>query len=189
MDLFDIVRNGSIEELRAALSASNIEQTDKHGFTPLMLAETAEKTYLLLERGALVNAQTTNGLTALMCAVQAPDKGLDVVRALIEYGANVNLNQPLVLAEAIYLPLLVAHGADVNGQNPAGETRLIIAAYNLDYESAQFLLEHGANPHLKNVAGKTAYSIAQAVRKRTADSARRYADDFLTLLSTYGAKE
>ena len=90
MDIFHIVRYGTLEELRAVLSPSNLDKIDQQGFTPLMLAEGLAKTVLLLQEGAHVNAQNNWGLTPLMCAVQAPDKGLDVAQALLEYGADVN---------------------------------------------------------------------------------------------------
>ncbi|KAB8140322.1 hypothetical protein F8S13_24125 [Chloroflexia bacterium SDU3-3] len=185
MDIFHIVRYGTLADLRAVLTPNTVNERDQHGFTPLMLAEGLAKTVLLLQSGAHVNAQNSWGLTPLMCAVQAPDKGLNVAQALIEHGADVNLNQPLVLAEAAYIPLLIAHGADVNSRNRAGETRLIRAAYQVDYEAARYLLEHGADPRLENTRGQTARTIAQAVRENTSEAARGPVERFITLLAAY----
>lgn len=183
MDIFHIVRYGTLEELRAVLSPHTLDARDPHGFTPLMLADGLAKTVLLLQSGAHVNAQNHWGITPLMCAVQAPDKGLEVAQALIEHGADVNLNQPLVLAEAAYIPLLLSHGADVNSRNRAGETCLIRAAYQVDYEAARYLLEHGANPNLENTSGQTALMIAQSVRNRTAEGARGPVEHFIALIA------
>ena len=77
----------------------------------------------------------------------------------------------------------------MNGRDRSGETRLIVAAYQVDYESARYLLEHGANPDLENARGQTALAIARTVRDRTAEDARGPVDHFIALLSKYPGRK
>jgi len=82
----------------------------KRGLTPLTAAaapvapDGLEIVRLLVKRGADVNAPGEDGLTALQVAVAGPDPNPDVVRFLLDKGANPNVkDKPLgrtVLDEA-----------------------------------------------------------------------------------------
>ena len=101
----------------------------------------------------------------------------------------MNLNHPIVFAEPQYLPILIANGADVNARNVRGETRLIIAAHQLDDDTAQVLLEHGAQPQLKDATGRTALMIVESIKERMVDAATTHADAFIVQLNKHGAGE
>ena len=187
MDFFHIVQQENIEMLRNILNDVNIDQRDHYGNTALILVEDYEKTLLLLDHGADVNAQNNWGLTALSASVQGPDKGLPIVLLLLNYCANVHLSNPMVFAESQYVPILLASGADVNAQNAGGQTRLMVTAYSFDVATAQILLDHGAGPNFKNMYGQTVLTIAQVVGKRVVGDFSKHVDIFIALLQQYGA--
>lgn len=187
MNIFRLVQDGEVEALKAAPATLDVNQRDDYGRTALMLADTPDMVQALIERGADVNAQDSFGITVLMHAVQAPDKGLAIVKALIAHGADVTHHNPIIFAERKYLPILVQHGAIVNAQNRLGKTRLMVAAVSLDYFSAKFLLEHGADPNLRDDKGETALTIARKAEQRTALAAKTQAKLFVELLEHYGA--
>ena len=55
---------------------------------------------------------------------------------------------------------LVGAGADVNLPTPEGVTPMMIALDNSHNGVAKFFLEHGGNPHVWDVYGRTALYIA-----------------------------
>ncbi|CAI5469023.1 unnamed protein product [Closterium sp. Yama58-4] len=71
-----------------------------------------------------------------------------------------------------YLERLLTAGADVNAQDHAGCTALHVACANRSIAVAKLLMAHGANPHLEDMSGNTAYDLAS-----TTDS-----PDLLTVL-------
>lgn len=162
MDFLNLVRVGTVADLRAALTPALATVADSEGTTPLMIAEGVSRVVLLIAAGAHVNARNRYGLTPLKCAVQGPDKGMEVVELLLAAGADPNLSNPLVSAEAMYIPLLVAYGADVNQANRAGETRLMQAVWRLDFFTAAYLLVNGADPDRVTIDGRTARSELHA---------------------------
>ena len=123
------------------------------GTTPLMTAVSArniEVVKLLLRKGANVNAVTAgeglqkvkNGTVALgaftpllMAATYGPS---ELVKVLLDAGAKVNV-------------------ADVRGMTPL---MLAITSDHLDPTIVWMLLEHGADPTVKSLAGETALDWA-----------------------------
>src|SRR5206468_3405091 len=104
--------------------------------TALMWAATdLEKTRVLVEHGADVNARSNDLRTPLMIAARRPSNAA-VVKLLLERGANANPNahpatesSPLLEAassgEAAAMELLLARGADAKA---VGQQALTIAA-------------------------------------------------------------
>jgi uncharacterized protein len=97
---------------------------------------------------------------------------------LIRLGLNVNdttiygeppINAALIFRTPSTMKMLIEHGANVNFQNmnesslPAtiGFTPLMNAAINSDKESLLYLLDHGADPNLRNKSGITALILLQ----------------------------
>ncbi|KAH6838616.1 hypothetical protein B0I37DRAFT_400223 [Chaetomium sp. MPI-CAGE-AT-0009] len=114
-----------------------------------------------------------NGLTALFLATSAGDEG--VVRLLLDAGADARARTTcqvgtgesvLHMAAGSFknslLPLLIAHGADVNvaGTNPMGQTALHIAAEYGNTEAMAELIASGTNMYAKFPDGRTALEVA-----------------------------
>jgi ankyrin repeat protein len=117
-----------------ALGADPNRGNDVHATALLWAAGDLEKTRLLLEHGADVNAESTLQRTPLMIAARHPG-GAPIVKLLLEHGANVNphphpegnsspLLEAVTAGDAASFRLLVEHGADVAA---LGETGLTMA--------------------------------------------------------------
>lgn len=93
-----------------------------------------------------------------------------VLEALIDHGANVNLQgpcgySPLMLASFIpylhsIIPLLIQAGARVNDQDDLGDTAFMQAAGCTSSEALKLLYDAGADPFMKNNRRKTAMHAA-----------------------------
>lgn len=161
-------RNGNIKNLRCLLEhGADVNAMDnKTGYSALMvagLADQAEAARLLIEKGANINAISTNeeGVTALMLAMmrgrlmrsatQEIDNGTG--RLLIEKGADVNIadkncNTALMFAvktgRANIVRMLIKKGADVNVANKNGITALRLAQAGKDADIEKMLRKAGA---------------------------------------------
>ena len=108
-----------------------------------------------------------DGNTLLMFASNAGH--LEVVRLLLEYGANPNIQNEYQLTPLIdasekghleIVRLLLENGADPNRRLHNEDTPLIIASRIGHLEIVRLLLEYGANPNLKNKYGNTPLMLA-----------------------------
>lgn len=117
---------------------------------------------LVDKRPYLANSSNKKGVSILIVAINEND--LESVNYLLEKGANPNveLDGVSALALAYYekppeLPkLLIAYGANVNGQSGAKSTSPIFAAVMFsDKDSIEYLLEHGAELNVTGVMGQT----------------------------------
>ena len=96
---------------------------------------------------------------------------LEVVRKLIEYGADVNAKDESEMAalhwtsygryfkEGSVLRLLLEHGADINAQDVNGWTPLYVALNMGALEVVRLLLEHGADVDAKDKPDLTALRL------------------------------
>ncbi|MCW3055081.1 MAG: hypothetical protein JWN14_4251 [Chthonomonadales bacterium] len=115
----------------------------------------------MLRHGADPNAKDQDGWTPLSWAIRENDQ--KTVSVLLDYGADVTRDaSPLTTAvstshvEPFMLLLLIKHGADVNTRDSNGDTPLILAlASDVPLATIRLLLEHGANPTLIGVNGRT----------------------------------
>lgn len=161
-------RNGDIKNLRCLLEhGADVNAMDnKTGYSALMVAglsDQAEAARLLIEKGANINAISTNeeGVTALMLAMmrgrlmrsatQEIDNGTG--HLLIEKGADVNIadkncNTALMFAvktgRANIVRMLIKKGADVNVANKNGITALRLAQTGKDADIEKMLRKAGA---------------------------------------------
>jgi ankyrin repeat protein len=123
---------------------------------------------LLAHPGTRVDATAMNGNTALMMA--AYKRNMPAVEALLAKGAAVQrpgwtaLHYAAAGGDNDIAALLLARGARVDAVSPAASgayTPLMMAAREGHQDSALFLIEHGANPMLKNGEGLNAAQIAE----------------------------
>ncbi|MCM2374731.1 ankyrin repeat domain-containing protein [Aporhodopirellula aestuarii] len=167
MTLLD--RGASVNEMMDPKNTSG--RNARKGMTPLMLAvESAhyELAMKFVERGADPNDESSEYAPLhVLCWVRRPQKGdnpagdpaprgsgnltsLDFVRAIVDAGADVNLQ--LRRGKA-------AKGLIV----PRGATPFLLAAQRVDLPFMELLLELGADPHLTNVDGVNALMAAAGV--------------------------
>lgn len=135
---------------------------------------------LLLDAGADVNAKDKSGQTILHWAVQ--DENLSVIELLIKRGADIDAvskynDTPLHYAarnsfsQAGAVLLLLKAGADVNALNTEGQTALYNAAKKGNIFCMQVLLDHGCDPEIRDIHGKTADDILE---ERSVELFRKY---------------
>jgi ankyrin repeat protein len=166
-------------------AGADANRTNEDGETPLMLAAytgAVKVAELLVSHGARVNERERfRDQTALMWA--AAENHPEMVSFLISKGAAVNVrakandwanqmtSEPRVqyrptggLTPLLYaardgcqgcIEALLKGGADIDLPNPDGMTPLMMAIDNSHYESARYLLDHGANPNTWDWWGRT----------------------------------
>ncbi|HLK31167.1 MAG TPA: ankyrin repeat domain-containing protein [Puia sp.] len=141
----------------------------------LALTPGTEKIFhLLIEKGADPKKSAPDNFL-LYNAASAGD--VAIISMLIKCGLNVNstiasgdypINAALALRSSAAVKILVENGADVNVRFKSsfftsynGITPLMFAALNYDKPSFFYLLDHGADPNIKNSKGYTALMLLQ----------------------------
>ncbi len=140
--LINAVKVGDSASVRQMLAAgADANSRDKESSTLLMLAAHAgdlPMVKILIEHGADLNAYDERGWSPLIKAVYNHElkRGFaDVVKALIEAGANIEVAigygvRPLMLAagygETVVVAVLLKAGADVLARNEGGYTALMM---------------------------------------------------------------
>jgi ankyrin repeat protein len=164
--LMEALRNGESFTKTLREHPEAVNRSGTAGFTPLMysvLYGDANSVRLLLERGADPNLRNLSKASALMYAVDDPDK----TRLLLDHGADPNARSdegqtPLLIAvlghpnAGAVVRLLLDHGADVKMTSPTGGTVLAAAGSSGDKQLLELLLERGAET--------TPLPLAQAVQ-------------------------
>src|SRR5690606_20835127 len=121
----------------------------------------------LLAKGAAVNAQNDEGVTALQVAI-AIDRP-DIVRALLAKKADPGIrdkNNRDAVAYAVehgryaYIPMLTGKKYDVNKLAENGDSLLMQAVKRGDEQQVATLLQLGANTEIRNRQGYTPLMIA-----------------------------
>jgi uncharacterized protein len=128
--------------------------------------------------GRYLTAETVNlrtgsdGRTLLMLAACATDAGPEMVRFLIDRGADVNLADAVGRYTALHLAacslrkdvvqVLLGAGADPNAADQSGWTPLhhVVSAPDPQFFLVRELVGHGADPDQKSGAWKTAKELA-----------------------------
>ncbi len=147
-------------------AGASVGSTNYEAQTPLHVAAAVgskELCLLFLDAGADVNAIDQKGATPLILAL-APKQG-DTVRVLLQKGANANQSvtngmfpNALFLAIANSTPdvltALLEAKADLKVTKGEGQTLLLeTISLNRSVEMVESLLQAGANPNQKNLAG------------------------------------
>lgn len=132
-------------------AGADIEEDNDDGVTALMVAARLGRPDVLgwlLAHGALVDARTVTGETALIMASD---------------GRNEPTRDPSFHSRIEEcLRCLVQAGADINATNDAGMTALYAATWGFDAGRVTCLLELGADPGLAAADGTTPLMVAQA---------------------------
>ena len=136
---------------------ADVNQTTTDGWTPLMTAAASTQAgsmnsvTTLLADGASVTATNNDGWTALTAAA---------ANSFNKFGSVATLQDDKLAA-------LIDAGSDINHPDNTGKTPLMWAAWvgkisgtGEDPSAVQYLLSRGANPLLKDNAGKTALDYA-----------------------------
>ncbi len=179
----DALQRGDIAAIhRKVLDDSNyILERDYIGGTPLLNAiafDNLELVQFLLKHGADPNVAVDDGYTCLLTAIESDaDESTQIVAELVHAGANIHTAgtngwTPLHMAAARghleKARLLIRAGADVNRRKEidASETPLMEAAFAGQPSTVLLLLEHGADPSMRDtIHNRTPLDIAQEVVK------------------------
>lgn len=169
-------RQGHVNAVRALLDAgADINQPNADKFTPLLIAIVnghLDLAMYLLSRGAEPNRASLSGLTDLYATIDlqwAPHASfpqpnteqentgyLDLMKALIEHGANVNAT----LGKKSWFR---SYFSDTSWVNPAGATAFWRAAQSSDISAMHLLVEHGADPKLSTKGAVTPLMAASGL--------------------------
>lgn len=117
-----------------------------------------EAASLLLDYGADVNAKDGTGDTPLDAAIWKGN--IDMVRLLVERGAEWSLPVAAWLGDVAKVGELLEGGADVNTQGVFGLSALHRAAQIGHVKLVELLLEHGADVNSKTWIGESALNLA-----------------------------
>ncbi len=148
-----------------------------------------------LDHGVDVNSRGQGGMSPLVVASR--NGHLDVVKYLVEHGANVNdadnmLRKSPLLAASFsrrqdVVEYLLGKGANINAQAHNGFTPLNDAAAIGDFGIVKYLVEHGADPQIKDLAGRTPLQNAAQRLARYSSLSNRFpnrgsAEDFKNIV-------
>ena len=160
-----LVRAASVDsedavEMLLSLEA-DLNTSNSNGVTPLMIAcvrGNSRIATLLLQARANINQLDNRGWTALMCACLSDTPLNDLVRLLIEYGADINIKDTELQRTALMdaaeqghtsiVQYLLEQGAPVNTQDVDGSTSLMMASQFGYSETVRVLLDYGADANM-----------------------------------------
>jgi uncharacterized protein len=146
LDIFEAAALGEVDRVRVLLGGdpglANAVSSD--GFGPLGLASFFGREYavqLLLRHGARADTASSNAMRVMPLHSAAAGRSVPIARLLLEQGAPVNARQ---------------------GRGDFGFTPLMEAAFNGQADMVGILLDHGADPRLRDEEGLTASDHARA---------------------------
>lgn len=171
-----------VSELMHYVDSKKYSMTDERGMDALMIAcannvdvKSGELGYFDVVKRAVANGFEVNrkslaeGRTPLMYAVRAR-AGTDSAKFLLKAGADVNIQDNegrTVIFDAVKRSSDVCFNevlekvSDINHQDQYGVNGLMIAAFEMNFDRINDLLDRGANAKLKNNAGENAYDVAK----------------------------
>ena len=159
--LFAAIRDDDTQNaVRLLGEGADANARDRGGRSPT-LGETLTELWQRLRSGRTVTIHPTP-LTKMLAEGNAPDDGEQLVRALLDHGADPNdrdnlgysaLSLALIYHREDIARLLLERGANVNSASSNGDTPLMLDFG--DPEMPQFLLQRRADPNAVNSDGKT----------------------------------
>ena len=196
---------------------ADLNAVDINGNTALMIAterNNSDAAVMLLAHKAAVFPRNKDGRTVLHIAaaglhkkvvealltskpeVTASSAGVDL-RGVEVNGRDGSGRTPLMLAadNEGFVPdevmeLLLSHGAQIDAQDPQGNTSLMLSAKAGNMSGVEFLLAKGAAVNLKNNAGETALKFARRIHDNDrVSSAKLVEERVVAMLLKAGAKE
>ena len=174
-------RDGRTDIARILIAAKvDVQQADVNGITPLLMAITnnhMDTAKLLLQNAAAPNAADWWGRTPLYATIEIRNRdygrnneheidrpaALDVIRMLLDRGANVNARTKEVPPGRRFVSPL----GDLSWVDFTGQTAFLRAALAGDITVMRLLLEKGADPNIPTFAGTTALMAAAGVNWMT----------------------
>jgi ankyrin repeat protein len=170
-DFFRAVRTDNASTVEGLLQRGfDANARDESGQTALCLAvrERSDQVVdaLLKHPQIDLNAQNSAGETALMFA--ALQGRLELASRLIARGAAISqdgwnaLHYAATGPEPKVVALLLQRGAPIEARSPNGTTALMMAARYGSEQSVTLLLEHHADPTLRNDRGMNAADFARS---------------------------
>ena len=172
-------RDGRLEPAKLLLAAgADINQTDANAVTPLIMAivnNRVDVARFLIEKGADIQAADWYGRTPLWAAVETRNMDvdnasfvngidrepmLDVIKTLLDRGANVNIRMKEV--PPIRRAFLRITGS-LSWVDYTGQTPFLTASLAADLTVMRLLLKHGADPNIGTFEGTTPLMAAAGV--------------------------
>ncbi|MDR0953110.1 MAG: ankyrin repeat domain-containing protein [Elusimicrobiota bacterium] len=170
-----LLKDPSLETFKAVLPFTNIATTDAKGRGVLMAAlnaKSAEKLLLLIKAGATINYTDKDGNTTLLNAAAQPKLPLQILKTLLDNGANINainnngqsvLDKAIASSRADYVDLFIKKGVDVNYADKNSMTPLLKAAlFSANANITKLLIDAGADVNAVDKNGNTPLIIADA---------------------------
>jgi ankyrin repeat protein len=192
----DIQRQTLID---AKSHAIDINFSNEMGYTPLIRAclyGDLSLVKLYLKLGANPNAIKERSLSPLYEACHARKPGEDMIKELLNHGADVNYQdkygrtalfavRPAAPGSASLISLLIKAGANVHHRSHKGQTPMFLAAKKHAVEVIELYLRYGASAVARDRAGMIPLSFAvKAPAPTEPDSRGRYAAT-VRLLNTH----
>ncbi|KPP66080.1 death-associated protein kinase 1-like, partial [Scleropages formosus] len=159
-----------LQHLLGSLTSYDVNQPNKHGTPPLLIAAGCGNTQILqvlIKKGAEIDAHDKSGETALHVAARYGN--VDVVQYLCSIRANPDMadrdeETPLHCAAwhgySSVARALCAAGCDVNVKNREGESPLLTAAARGFRDIVECLMERGTDLNSVDKGGHTALHLA-----------------------------
>ena len=142
-------------------------------FADFIAKDDTEKCELFLKAGMLVNARTSTGIP-LIC-VAARNDCLGKVKWLVDNGADIDAvscdRGYSAVMDAVWrknyniVQYLVEQGANLNFISTDGQPLLVLAVGNGNANIVGLLLQHGADPDVKDSMGMSAREYATLFKK------------------------
>jgi ankyrin repeat protein len=142
-DIFDVARNGSLEELKGLMKENPdiINSSNENGHTPLILASYKSNNAValyLIEHVNDINVKADDG-NALMAAVVKGNT--EIVEALLKKGANPNV------------------------KDASNVTALVFATMFKSIDIVELLVNAHADKDIKDIRGYTALDYAKMIKE------------------------